>query len=155
MGVEPKTSRRELTPGQRGRIFGRWEAGDSIDQICSKFKRPRTTVTSIINRYKDQPEPNFENKPRTGAHPKLKSRAERALLRYATLYTRATLFALCTPSKSGQKIGRNLVRKTLKKYGKAKRKPRRKPYLRPENIIKRRVFCQEEKRLNRDYNKVC
>jgi hypothetical protein len=66
-----------------------------------------------------------------------------------------TLHTLCTPSKSTKQLGRNLVRKILKNASKSKRRPRKKPFLKPEHKYGRRIWCGEEKKLKRDYNKVC
>jgi transposase len=155
MAVVPKTSRREVKPHVRSVILDRYRQGQSVPQIIAATNKARSTIISIIDRYKDEAEPTFQNKPRSGRPPKLSTRAERRLLRHANANTKDTLEALATPSKSGKKICRTTVRKALKKYGKAKRRPRKKPWLHPENKVKRTDFCKEEKRVKRDYNKVC
>jgi len=71
--------------------------------------------------------------PGLGVRKKTSTRDDRALLRAANADTKATLYALATPSKSGYQLGRNTVRKILKTAGKAKRKPRKKPFLSPEH----------------------
>jgi hypothetical protein len=155
MVVKRKTSRRELSPEQRSEIWGRWSAGESIPSLIRRFKRPRSTITSLLQRTKIQPVPTFKNKPRPGPKKKTTNRQDRALVRHANNNPRETLFALCTPSKSGKKLGRNTVRKVLKSYGKAKRRPRKKPWLRPENQTKRLKWSKEEKKGKRDWDTVC
>jgi transposase len=137
MGVVPKTSRRELTSEQRARIWERYQCGNSISAIAARFKRPYSTISSLINRLKKQASLDFRTKPRSGAPKKTTTRQDRALVRFANANPRVPLHALATPSKSGIKLGRNTVRKILKAYGKAKRVPRSKPWLRGENRKRR------------------
>jgi transposase len=155
MGRVPKTSRKEVSPTKRARIVDRYQLGYSIPSIYKSFDLPRSTVRSIIDRYKDEEDTNFRSKPRLGAKPALSPRGERRLLRHAATHTKDTLFALCSPSKSGKQLGRCTVRKTLKKYGMAKRRPRKKPWLRKDNKPKRLVFCRGWKTDKRDPNTVC
>jgi transposase len=136
-------------------ILDHYCQGQPIIQIKDATKLPRSTIRSIIDRYKDEEDPTFENKPRSGRPKELSERAERKLLRYVSANTKDTLYALRTPSKSSKLVGRNLVRRTLKRYGKAKRKPRKKPWLRPDNPEKRLDFAQNKKKIKRDYNTVC
>lgn len=58
-------------------------------------------------------------------------------------------------SKSTKQLGRNLARKILKNTGKSNRGPRKQPFLKPEHKYGRRTWCEEEKNVKRDYNKVC
>jgi transposase len=158
MAPEPKTSCREVPVRKRVIILDPYRQGKSILEIKDATKLLRSTIRSIIDRYKDEKDPTLENKPRSGRPPpprELSERAERKLLRHASDNPKDTLFALRTPSTCGKLIGRNLVRKTLKKYGKAKRKPRKKPWLCPDNIGKRLEFAQSEEKIKRDYNTVC
>jgi len=120
-----------------------------------RFKRPCSTITSLLQRTKIQPVPTFKNKPRPGLKKKTNDRQDRALVRHANNNPREPLFALCIPSKSSKKLGRNTVRKVLKSYGKAKRKPCKKPWLRPENQTKRLAWSKDEKKGKRDWNTVC
>jgi hypothetical protein len=88
--------------------------------------------------------------PDQDAQKKTSERDDRVLLRAANNDTKATLYALATPSKSGHQLSRNTVRKILKAAGKAKRKPQKKPFLKPKHKYGRRVWCREEKKLKRD-----
>lgn len=155
MCTHPKSSRKELTPAQRARIWTRHLDGYSVPEIIKLEGHPRGTVRATLKRYGGTPNPTFESKPRSGRPKKTSARDDRALLRAANADTKATLYALATPSKSSHQLGRNTVRKILKSASKAKRKPRKKPFLKPEHKYWRRLWCGEEKRGGRDWNKVC
>ena len=155
MGYVPKTSRRELTPEQRSAICNRFDLGEDIPTLMRRFNRSRTTITSVLARYKAHPDTSFKNKPRSSRPKKTTDRQDRALVSYALKYPRETLYALCSPSKSGQQLGRNTVRKILKSRGKSKHRPRKKPWLSYVNIKKRVGWCRSEKKRKRDYNTVC
>ena len=155
MGRVRKTSRTELTPELRSRIWERYECGHSITAISKHFKVPRTTCSSLINRLKLQASLDFHSKPRSGGPKKVNPRHERALVRYAVAHPRCSLKLLGTPSKSSIKLGRNTVRAILKAHGKAKRVPRKKPWLRPENVERRLSWTRVEKKRRRNWNKVC
>ena len=156
MGVyKPKTSRRETSPTCRADVIGYWRTGYSIPQIVELEYLPRSTIRSIIDRFEERGRASYYNKPRPGPKLKTTDRDNRALLRAANEDTRATLHALAIPSKSTKQLGRNLVRKILKNAGKSKRRPRKKPFLKSEHKGGRTVWCKDEKRIKRDYNKVC
>jgi transposase len=154
MAVVRKTSRRELTPTERARIWERYECGHSVTAVAKHFNRPRSTVSSIINRTKKEQRFDFLTKPRPAPPKKTTDRQDRALIRYADANPRCSLKLLATPSKSGIKLGRNTVRKILKEYGKAKRIPRKKPWLRGENRKRRLTWTRVEKKRKRDWNTV-
>jgi transposase len=137
MGVARKTSRIELTPEQRARIWERYECGYTPTAIAKHFKVPRSTISSLINRLKKQALLNFYSLPRLGGRKKTNPCQDRALVRHAMTNPREPLTVLATPSKSGLKLSRNTVRKILKAHGKSKRVPRKKPWLSPENRKRR------------------
>jgi transposase len=93
----------------------------------------RSTIRSIIQRREESGDSSFKSKPRSGRPKKTTPRDNRALLRAANHDTKATLYALATPSKSSRQLSRGTVRKILKAAGKAKRRPRKKPFLKPEH----------------------
>lgn len=96
MAPTPKTSRREVPLEKRARILDRYRQGKSVPQIASSLGLPRSTVHSIIDRYKDYKNPGFKNKPRLRRPLELSPKAERRLLRHAVTHTKDTLFALTT-----------------------------------------------------------
>ncbi len=155
MCIHPKPSRKETTPAQRSAVWTRHLEGRSVPEIVGLEHLPRSTVRSILARALECGPASFQNKPRPGRPKKTTPRDDRALLRAANRDTKATLYALATPSKSTKHLGRNTVRKILKNANKAKRRPRRKPFLKPEHKYRRRVWCLAEKRGKRDWNKVC
>jgi transposase len=154
MGVCPKKPRKETTPKERAEIWGRYDRGESVPELCLRFHRGRSTIYNIIDRAKKRPEDPFKNLPRLGPGRKTNDRHERRLLRYTNINPRDTLFALGSPSKLGIKLGRNLVQKILKKHGKAKHRPRKKPFISKINLGKRVVFTKDELVEDRDYNTV-
>ena len=155
MAVVRKTERRELTPTERARIWERYSCGHSVTAVAKHFKRPRSTVSSIINRVKKENRLDFLTKRRPSPPKKTNDRQDRALVRYAVANPRVPLHSLATPSKSGVKLNRNTVRKILKAYGKAKRVPRKKPWLREGNRKRRLTWTRVEKRRKRNWNTVC
>jgi transposase len=155
MCIHPKSNRKETTPAQRAAVWTRYCSGYSIPEIIKLERHPRSTVRSIIQRREQSHDSSFESKRRSGRPKKTTPRDDRALLRAANRDTKAILYALATPSKSTCQLCRTTVRKILKAAGKAKRKPRKKPFLKPEHKYWRRRWCVEEKRVKRDWNKVC
>jgi transposase len=155
MAPEPKTNRRETTATQRAKIWDRYEQGYRISAIVNHFKLPRSTIQGIIGRRLKSGDDSFQNKPGRGRHKKTDDRGDRRLVRHALTFPKDTLYALASPSKSGQKLCRSTVRKILKTAGKAKRKARKKPYLKPEHKLKRRIWCTQQKRTNRRWDRVC
>ena len=99
----------------------------------ARYDQPRFTIRSIINQAKVYSCESYENKPRTSTPRQTTTRDNRALVRHAVTFTKETLYALVTLSKSIKQLGRNLVQKILKNAGKAKRKPRKKPFLKPKH----------------------
>ena len=116
---------------------------------------PRSTVRSIIERAKLNGGTSFKSKPRPGASKVTTARNERAPLRAENQDTKATLYALATPSQSTKRLCRNTVRKILRNAAKLKRRPRKKPFLKPEHKKGRLYWCKEEIRMKRNYNHVC
>ena len=155
MARQAKTKRKELTEGQKGLIWARYEDGDSVTTIAKKTKHPRSTITSFINRTRLLKDLSFQNRPRSGRPLKASERDQRALLRHANLHTKDTLQALGTPSKSTHSLSVNTVRRILVKHGKAKRKPRTKPFVSRVNKKKRLEWAKAEKKAQRNYNRVC
>ena len=150
-----KTNRVELSPTKRAQIYTRYLDGRSVPEIVRLEKVKRETVRDIIQRGNKDGRKSFYTKPGRGRKKKTSNRDDRALVRAASKDIRATLFALSTPSKSTKKLGRNTVRKILKSAGKAKRRPRRKPFLKEEHKKARKEWCREQKKLGRDWHKVC
>ena len=146
----PKTNRKELTPAERARIWTRACDGYSVPEIVKLEGYPRGTVRATLKRYKGIPKSTFESKPRSGRPKKTSTRDDWALLRAANADTKATLYALATPSKSGHQLSRNTVRKILKVARKRKCVPQKKPFLKPEHRYWRRIWCGEEKKGERD-----
>ena len=126
MGYMKKTTREELSPTKRARIWERYECTKNVSAVAKHFKEPYSTVSSLINRLKRQDRLDFYTKPRPGALKATTNRQDRALVRYAVANPRVSLKILGSPSKSGIKLGRNTVRKILKAYRKSKRVPRKK-----------------------------
>jgi transposase len=155
MGLVHKTSRTELTPEQRARIWERYECGYTITAVAKHFNIPCSTVSSLINRLKKQASLDFHSKPRPRGCKKTTDCQDRALVRYAVANPKCSLKLLATPSKSGVKLGRNTVRVVLKAFGKAKRVPRKKPWLWPENQKKCLTWTRVEKKRKRNWNTVC
>jgi len=155
MGRVRKTSRTELSPTKRSRIWERYECRYNVTAVAKHFKEPCSTVSSLIHRLKKQASLDFYTKPRQGGRKRTTDREDRALVRYAVANPRCSLKLLATLSKSGKKLGVNTVRKVLKAYGKAKRVPRKKPWLRPENKKRRLTWTRVEKRRKRNWNTVC
>jgi len=127
MGRIRKTSRVELSPTKRAHIWERYECGHNITAVAKHFKEPRSTISSLINRLKNQASLDFHTKPRNGGRKRTTDREDRALVRYIVANPRCPLKLLATPSKSGKKLGLNTIRNILKAYGKSKRVPRKKP----------------------------
>jgi hypothetical protein len=155
MGYKPLTNRKETSPGKRRAVWTRYLDGHSVPAIMRLENLPCSTVRSIIERAKLCGSDSFKSRPRSGALKITTDRDDRALLRAANKDTKASLYALATLSKSTKRLGRNTVRKILRNAGKRKRRPRKKPFLKPEHKKARLIWCKEEKRLKRDYNKVC
>jgi Transposase len=155
MTVVRKTSRKETTPVQRAHVWTRYLDGHRPATIARLEGLPDSTVRDIIQRRLETEDPSFKSKPRNLNRKITSDRDDRALLRHALKHPKDTLHALGSPSKSTHKLGRNTVQKILKAYGKAKRKPRKKPYLKPKHKLKRVIWSKQEKRVKRDYNKVC
>ena len=123
MCTHPKSNRRELTPAERARIWTRYHDGYSVPKIIKLEGHLRGTIQATLKRYGNIPNSTFESKLRSRRLKKTSSRDDRALLRAANADTKATLYALATPSKSSHQLGRNTIRKILKAVGKAKRVP--------------------------------
>jgi hypothetical protein len=138
---------------ERGRIWERYECGHLIIAVAKHFKRPRFTVSSIINRTKRENRSDFLTKPRHAPPKKTTDRVDWAFICYVIANLRCPLTILATPSKSGKKLGRNTIRKILKAYGKSKRVLRKKPWLRPENITKRLLWTRVEKKRKRNWKR--
>ena len=137
MGRVHKTSRKELSPLERAKIWGRYDNGETRNSLAVRFNRSYSTIASFIERCEKQDKPDFKSKPRYIPPKKTSDRDDRALLRHVNNNPKDSLKVLCTPSKSGHKLYTTTIRQILKSYGKAKRKPRRKPYLCPKNKKKR------------------
>ena len=150
MGRVHKTTRQELSPDLRARIWERYKCGNNITAVTKHFKQPRSTVSSLINRLKTQALLDFNTKPRAPRRKRTTNRQDRALVRHAVANPRESLTVLTTPSKSGVKLGRNTVRKILKEYGKAKRVPRKKLWLWEENRKRRLTWTRVEKKRKRN-----
>jgi transposase len=133
MCIHPKTNRRETTPAERASVWTRYCSGYSVPEIVALERHDRSTIRGIIQHREESGDSTFKSKSRSGRPKKTTSRDDRALLRAANRDTKATLYALATPRKSGHQLGRNTVRKILKAAGKAKRKPCKKPFLKPEH----------------------
>ena len=103
--------------------MGRYCAGQSVPEIVKEEKLKRSTVRSILSRVQERGSSGFKSKPRSGRPKKTTERDDRALLRAANRDTKATLFALATPSKSTKQLSRNTVCTILKAASKLKRKP--------------------------------
>jgi transposase len=155
MCIHPKSNRKETSVAKRAAVWTRYCSGYKVPKIVALEGLPRSTIRSIIERRVESGNSSFQSKPRSGRPKKTTARDDRALLRAANRDTKATLFALATPSKSTRQLGRNTVRKILKAAGKAKRRPRKKPFLKPEHKYWRRKWCNTEKRSKRDWDKVC
>jgi hypothetical protein len=126
MPSKPKTPRWETTEAERRLIWSYHEDGKSYGWISERTTVPYGTVASLIQRMKTRPlKSRWQDLPRSGAPPKIDTRAERSLIRATIKDTRAPLAILGTPSKSGALFHRNTVRKYLKKHGKARRRPQR------------------------------
>ena len=65
------------------------------------------------------------------------------------------LKALATPSKSGKRLNHHTVAIILKSFGKAKRRPCKKLFLTDEYRLRRRIYCQVERDIEKDNRKVC
>jgi hypothetical protein len=62
----PKSSRREVPIRKRAIILDQYRQGKSIPEIKAATRLHRSTIRSIIDRYKDEEDPTFENKPCSG-----------------------------------------------------------------------------------------
>jgi hypothetical protein len=69
MGAVRKTSRRELSPTLRARIWERYNCIKNVSAVAAHFKQHRSTVSSLINRLKKQDVLDFYTRPRP-ARPK-------------------------------------------------------------------------------------
>jgi hypothetical protein len=150
-----KTSRKETTLVQRAYVWTRYLDGHRPATIAWLEGLPNSTVRDIIQWRLETEDPSFKSKPWNLNRKITSDRDNRALLCHALKHPKDTLYALGSPSKLTYKLSRNTVWKILKVYGKAKRKPCKKPYLKPEHKLKRVIWSKQEKRVKRDYNKVC
>jgi transposase len=139
MCCHPKSRGKETTPAKRAAVWTRHCSGYSVPKIIALEHLPRSTIQSIIQRREESGDSSFKSKPRSGRPKKTSERNDQALLQAANNDTKATLYALASPSKSGHRLGRNTVRKILKAASKAKRRPRKKPFLKPEHKYGRRI----------------
>lgn len=154
MAYKKKTNRTETSPSKRATVYTHYLDGHTIAAFVRLEQLPRSTVRSIIGRTKAFGPISFKSKPRSSAPKKTTDRDNRALLRTANRDTKATLWALVTPSKSTKQLDRNTVRNILAVYSKYKSKPCKKPFLKCEYKAGRRVWCKAEKKGKRDWNKV-
>ena len=103
MPSKPKTQRRETTPKERAIVWAHYLDGLSYSEIKAKIGHPKSTIQSIIKRFKTKSgHDKFKSMPRLGVGRKVDSRGERALLRHVDKNTKDPLTVLGTPSKLGK-----------------------------------------------------
>jgi transposase len=122
-------TRKEHSIAKRSAVVTWRRAGKSLSEIAQLEDLARSTVQSILDRFKKNSE-SLANKKRSGRPPKISARGERLLVRAATSDTRLPIIALGTPSKTaGKQINRPTIRKILKKTQINRRKARKKPFI--------------------------
>jgi hypothetical protein len=97
---------------------------------------------------------SFKSKARSGPKKKLSPRAERRLVRTTIAQLRLPLKALRISSKSGKRLNTKTVVIMLKSFGKAKRRPCKKSFLTNDYRLRRRIYCQAKRDMERDNRKV-
>ena len=77
-----------LSDFEKGRIIGKLEEGKSVYKIATEMERPRTTVQTFVERYRQRQ--NHNNKPTPGPLSKISARGKRHILREIKIDRRQT-----------------------------------------------------------------
>jgi len=126
MGRIPKTSRKEISFTKRTKIIDYYKFSYSISSIYQSFRLPCFIIRFIINRYKNEKNLDFKNKPRFGIILTLFSKNKKHFFRYITTYIKNTFFIFYSFSKSNKKLKYIIIKKILKIYSKTKKRPKKK-----------------------------
>jgi transposase len=129
---------KELTTEQRSEIVGMRMGGASLREVAAKFKRPLSTVNSIINKKKETG--TVTNIPRSGRPTIFTERGLREL-KQAALGNRRSSLADITNTITTQ-ASRSTVRRELKDMGFRCRVAPKKPFLNEKHKADRLAFAQ-------------
>lgn len=135
--------RKETTIDERKIILNAYNQNKSIREICSLVNRPRTTITGIINRFKDDPECVYQ--PRSGRPSALSVREKRQIINMIKKEpkTPSSEIAAMVKESTGTVVHPRTVRRALNSAGYNARVCRRKPQISKVNQEKRLSFAKE------------
>jgi len=148
----------ELTPYVRGQVVGMYRAHAKTGKIAEEFGLPSSTVSTIIQRFKEDPNDiTGASKKRAGRPPVIEPHGQRRLLRI-TMKDRGLPLQELTQNynmASQKPVSSSTVRNYLYNAGIERSKAVKKPFLRPPNIDKRLQWCKErESWTAEDFRKV-
>lgn len=135
--------RKETTIEERKIILNAYNQSKTIREICSLVNRPRTTITGIIKRFKDEPECKYL--PRSGRPPALSVREKREIIKIVKKEpkTPSTEIAAAIKESTGTVVHPRTVRRALNSSGYNARVCRKKPQISKVNQTKRLSFAKE------------
>ena len=129
--------RKETTVEERNVIINAYKQSQTIREICTLVNRPRTTVTDIISRFKNNPE--CVNQPRSGRPPALSVREKREIIKMVKKEpkTPSSQIAATIKESFSTVVHPRTVRRVLNSAGYNARVCRKKPHISKVNQMKR------------------
>lgn len=140
-------NRREIPIPIRDLLITDWEdkgsGPKSYGFLAEKYKLKRSTVYSIIKRYKNSG--TVENQPRSGRPRSLTVRESRELVREVKRnpFTSSLKLKKKVQDEFGKDVGRTTIRRYLKREGYSGRIARKKPFISKVNRRKRLNFARQ------------
>jgi len=144
----------QLTNFERGRIIGRWEAGESTHNIADALKHSQSQVARAIKAFQEEGQTTIA--PRSGRPPILDERDIRQVKRI-TKKNRNKPIEQITDSINeslSTSVSSTTVRNYLHEEGYYSRVALRKPFVSEKNRQKRLKWCKERKNWITEWNSI-
>ena len=133
---------KELCSGIKSRIVAKHEAGNSYGRISSELNVPKSTVQSIIKKYKDSN--STANLPRSGRPRKITTRMARKIVRKVQNDPKITRKKIQDQlANEGDSVSLSTVSNTLHNASLFGRRPRRTPLLKKNHREARLKYAKE------------
>lgn len=125
------------TPSKRGQVIGLHLSGISSADISRRLLWPTSTVSDTLRRWRESG--SLYDQPRPGRTPTLDNRAQRRVI--FDLIRNPDLSFVHIGEQYG--VSESTIRQVAKQHGFARRVKRRSVYIRPETVLKRLRWAEE------------
>ena len=130
--------RKELSSDIKTRIIDKHKAGNSYNKISEQLHVPKSTIQSVIKKYKEFGSP--ANMPRAGRPRKISHRMPRKIVRMATINPQVTRRSM---QKQLSDVCLNTVSNTLHEAKLHGQRPRKTPLLNKNHLRERLKYAND------------